>query len=79
MAASQILNPNNPRGITPTNALEIDSMRSLGINPSHTLQHPGFYYYMAAKCTEMRRTRFLAALEAEVSLFEGVRDFVFKS
>lgn len=70
MAASQVLNPNNPRGIT-SNALEIDSMRSLGINPSHALQHPGFYYYMAAKCTEMRRTRFLVAVEAEVSLSEG--------
>ncbi|KZS99569.1 uncharacterized protein LAESUDRAFT_765393 [Laetiporus sulphureus 93-53] len=28
-------------------------------------QHPGFYYYMAARCTERRRERFLAALDAE--------------
>ncbi|KAF9460741.1 Gryzun, putative trafficking through golgi-domain-containing protein [Collybia nuda] len=59
--------PSTGRGTTATNALEVDSLRSLGINPSHALQHPGFYYYMAAKCTEMRRTRFLAALEAEQS------------
>ncbi|KAJ3501987.1 hypothetical protein NLJ89_g9091 [Agrocybe chaxingu] len=47
--------------------LEYESMRSLGINPSHALQHPGFYYYMAARCTEMRRERFVAALEAEMN------------
>lgn len=45
---------------------ELESMaRSAGINPSHALQHSGFYYYMAAKCTDARRARFLAALEAE--------------
>jgi len=43
----------------------MESTRSLGINPSHALQHPGFYYFMAAKCTEIRRQRFLAALELE--------------
>ena len=42
-------------------------MKSLGINPNHALQHPGFYYYAAARCTEMRRSRFLAALETEVN------------
>lgn len=42
-------------------------VKSLGINPNHALQHPGFYYYVAARCTEMRRTRFLAALETEQS------------
>lgn len=62
MAASQAL-----RGTAPTNVLESESMRSLGINPTHALQHPGFYYYMAAKCTEMRRERFLAVLEVEDS------------
>ncbi|KAJ6631526.1 Gryzun, putative trafficking through golgi-domain-containing protein [Mycena sp. CBHHK59/15] len=51
----------------PSNTLEIDAMRIMGINPSHALQHPGFYYYMAAKCTEARRERFLAAAEAEAS------------
>ncbi|TFK74712.1 hypothetical protein BDN72DRAFT_812681 [Pluteus cervinus] len=50
-----------------TNPLEVDALRSLGINPSHALQHPGFYYYMAARCTEMRRLQFLAAVEAEVT------------
>ena len=48
--------------------VEYDTLRSLGINPSHALQHPGFYYYMAARCTETRRSRFLAALESEVNL-----------
>ena len=46
--------------------VEYDTLRSLGINPSHALQHPGFYYYMAARCTELRRSRFLAAVESEV-------------
>lgn len=46
-----------------TNGLEAGA---LGLNPSHALQHPGFYYYMAARCTEMRRERFLAVAEAEV-------------
>ena len=43
--------------------LELDGLRSLGVNPSHALQHPGFYYYMAARCTELRRERFLAILD----------------
>jgi trafficking protein particle complex subunit 11 len=64
---------NNLRGTAQTSALELESMRSLGINPSHALQHPGFYYYMAAKCTEMRRERFLAATEAEVSHYSHVQ------
>lgn len=68
MATFQAL-PSNARGSTASNALEVDTMRSLGVNPSHTLQHPGFYYYMAAKCTEMRRIRFLAVVEAEVRPF----------
>ncbi|KIY46190.1 hypothetical protein FISHEDRAFT_47894 [Fistulina hepatica ATCC 64428] len=38
---------------------------SLGLNPNHALQHPGFYYYMAARCTEMRRERFMVLLETE--------------
>ncbi|KAG7449712.1 uncharacterized protein BT62DRAFT_1002032 [Guyanagaster necrorhizus] len=56
-------NPSSSRGSTP--ALETDALRSLGLNPSYALQHPGFYYYMAARCTEMRRERFLIALDAE--------------
>ncbi|KAF8891851.1 Gryzun, putative trafficking through golgi-domain-containing protein [Infundibulicybe gibba] len=46
-------------------ALDSDAMRALGLNPSHALQHPGFYYYMAARCTELRRQRFLTAVDAE--------------
>ncbi|KAH8087832.1 Gryzun, putative trafficking through golgi-domain-containing protein [Cristinia sonorae] len=48
------------------NAMEAEALRLLGINPTHALQHPGFYYYMAAQCTESRRERFLRALESEV-------------
>ncbi|EIN06785.1 hypothetical protein PUNSTDRAFT_115294 [Punctularia strigosozonata HHB-11173 SS5] len=47
--------------------VESDSLQSLGLNPSHALQHPGFYYYMAARCTEHRRERFLAAEEEEAT------------
>ncbi|KAI0359646.1 hypothetical protein OH77DRAFT_1587090 [Trametes cingulata] len=43
----------------------LDAMRVLGLNPNQALQHPGFYYYMAARCTERRRERFLSALETE--------------
>jgi hypothetical protein len=41
--------------------------RNVGLNPTHYLQHPGYYYYAGARCTEMRRVKFQAALEAEVS------------
>ena len=44
----------------------LDAMRVLGLNPNQALQHPGFYYYMAARCTERRRERFLSVLEAAV-------------
>ncbi|KAG1830148.1 Gryzun, putative trafficking through golgi-domain-containing protein [Suillus variegatus] len=40
--------------------VELDTVRAFGLNPSHALQHPGHYYYMAARCTEARRERFLA-------------------
>ncbi|PPQ93844.1 hypothetical protein CVT25_013553 [Psilocybe cyanescens] len=53
--------------IRPSPSVEYDAMRSLGVNPSHALQHPGFYYYVAARCTEMRRERFLAIADAELS------------
>lgn len=52
----------------PRSVVEIESLRSLGINPSHALQHAGFYYYMAARCTEKRRERFLVLTESEVSM-----------
>ena len=41
---------------------DMDAVR--GLNPSHALQHPGHYYYMAARCTEARRERFLASESA---------------
>lgn len=43
--------------------------RNVGLNPSHYLQHPGYYYYAGARCAEMRRVKFQAALEAEVSQY----------
>jgi trafficking protein particle complex subunit 11 len=42
---------------------EHDALRVLGLNPANALQHPGFYYYMAAQATERRHARFLALLE----------------
>ncbi|PPQ63022.1 hypothetical protein CVT24_005968 [Panaeolus cyanescens] len=64
---------NSLSGLTPSqqnlraSGLDYDSVRALGLNPSQAMQHPGYYYYMAAKCTELRRERFLAALEAEAA------------
>ncbi|KAF8841726.1 hypothetical protein BDN67DRAFT_927820 [Paxillus ammoniavirescens] len=40
---------------------DLEAVGTLGLNPSHALQHPGHYYYMAARCTEARRERFLAS------------------
>jgi hypothetical protein len=51
--------------------VDLDAVRALGLNPSHALQHPGHYYYMAARCTEARRERFLAN---EVCLVFGFVD-----
>ncbi|OCH86086.1 hypothetical protein OBBRIDRAFT_890731 [Obba rivulosa] len=47
--------------------MEAETQRLLGVNPMQALQHPGFYYYMAARCTERRRERFLSALESETA------------
>ncbi|TFK50937.1 hypothetical protein OE88DRAFT_1726063 [Heliocybe sulcata] len=47
--------------------VEVDAMRALGMNPSHALQHPGFYYYTAARRTERRRERFLAVSEDDAT------------
>lgn len=49
--------------------VELDTVRALGLNPCNALQHPGHYYYMAARCTESRRERFLAS---EVCLWRSV-------
>jgi len=59
------VSPNQRAGTTALGS-EVESVLSLGINPSYALQHPGFYYYMAARSTEIRRERFLAALATEV-------------
>ncbi|KAI0061971.1 hypothetical protein BV25DRAFT_1805032 [Artomyces pyxidatus] len=59
-----------PAPVPPLNAsttlsglTELDALRVLGLNPASALQHPGFYYYMAASATEKRRGRFLSTLE----------------
>lgn len=52
----------------PRPLLEVDAVRALGVNPSTALQHPGFYYYVAARATERRRANFLAAVDGEVRL-----------
>ncbi|KAG2112115.1 Foie gras liver health family 1-domain-containing protein [Suillus clintonianus] len=56
---------NSPHSLTAgmsstSTPVELDTVRALGLNPSHALQHPGHYYFMAARCTEARRERFLA-------------------
>ncbi|KAG9089857.1 hypothetical protein FRC07_012245, partial [Ceratobasidium sp. 392] len=38
-----------------------------GHNPSLALQHPGFYYYVAAGCSVQRLARFKAVLESEIA------------
>ncbi|KAN0081393.1 Foie gras liver health family 1 domain containing protein [Tylopilus felleus] len=40
------------------------AIRTLGFNPGHALQHPGHYYYMAARCTEARCERVFASENA---------------
>ncbi|KAI0261262.1 Gryzun, putative trafficking through golgi-domain-containing protein [Gloeopeniophorella convolvens] len=47
----------------PSGLPELDALRVLGLNPANALQHPGFYYYMAAQATERRRARYLILLE----------------
>ncbi|KAG9084046.1 hypothetical protein FS749_005537, partial [Ceratobasidium sp. UAMH 11750] len=43
------------------------NVASSGHNPSLSLQHPGFYYYIAAGCSVQRLARFKAVLEAEIA------------
>ncbi|KZP28516.1 hypothetical protein FIBSPDRAFT_917686 [Athelia psychrophila] len=56
--------------------MEVDSMQVPGLNPAHALQHPGFYYYMAARCTEQRRERFLAVVPAEAAHGSSAPGFI---
>jgi hypothetical protein len=49
-----------------TSAVEGDSMKELRMNPSQALHHPGFYYFVAARCTKIRREKFLVVVEGEV-------------
>jgi trafficking protein particle complex subunit 11 len=42
-----------------------ETSRILGLNPTNALQHPGFFYFMAAGAAEKRRERFLAIDEVK--------------
>lgn len=55
-----------PASLPPT--VQNTAQNDPGMNASHALQHPGYYYHMAARYTEVRRERFLAALNAEVGI-----------
>jgi hypothetical protein len=48
----------------PQNPLE--PLPTPGMVPSYTLQHPGYYYFQAARCTQERFGRFRAIESAEV-------------
>jgi hypothetical protein len=57
--------PPSPAPATaPVGLSELDALRVMGLNPTNALQHPGFYYYVAAQATERRRANFLAMQEA---------------
>ncbi|EUC61804.1 glutathione transferase omega-1 [Rhizoctonia solani AG-3 Rhs1AP] len=49
----------------PTPGAGVNAALSSGLNPALVLQHPGFYYYIAAGCSHERLVRFKAVLEAE--------------
>lgn len=66
---------NNQSQSQPGGARPVDVEATRGLNPSNALQHPGFYYYMAARCTEARRDRFLQALEYEERLASTMPGF----
>ncbi|KAF8511539.1 Gryzun, putative trafficking through golgi-domain-containing protein [Gautieria morchelliformis] len=58
--------PPTPHQTPPQHSL-IEPIRPAGVNPSSVLQHPGFYYYAAALCTQRRLEQFTAA-DQEFSL-----------
>lgn len=55
----------------PTQPPTLEPSRPTGVNPSNALQHPGFYYYTAAMCTERRLERFNAADQEALNLSAG--------
>ncbi|KAB5589557.1 Glutathione transferase omega-1 [Ceratobasidium theobromae] len=48
-----------------SSVVNLGTAGSSGQNPSLVLQHPGFYYYIAAGCSRERLVRFKTVLEAE--------------
>ncbi|KAI9311302.1 Gryzun, putative trafficking through golgi-domain-containing protein [Dichotomocladium elegans] len=55
---------NSPAGV-PGNPLMPTPTSLGGCNPGTILQHPGFYYHLAAMCSAERRRRFLAVEKTE--------------
>lgn len=45
----------------PAQQVSLEPARPAGVNPSSVLQHPGFYYYAAATCTQRRFEQFTTA------------------
>lgn len=52
-------------GITPSVS---DPNIPFGTNPTHSLQHAGYYYFAAANCIQQRHRRYLEAAAHEVCL-----------
>ena len=67
--------PSQPASASQAGSVGLQPEAGGVINPSHALQHPGYYYYMAARCTETRRERFLQALENQVPIFSSHQVF----
>ena len=54
---------------TPPQTLPLEPPSIPGLTPAHALQHPGYYYFQAARYTQERYKRFKAIEEAEVNPF----------
>ncbi|CAJ0906585.1 12692_t:CDS:10 [Entrophospora sp. SA101] len=50
-------------------SLSSNNNPNFGVNPTMVLQHPGFYYYLAAKYNSIKRQKFL---DIEKSIHEGI-------
>ncbi|KAF8584313.1 hypothetical protein K439DRAFT_1633686 [Ramaria rubella] len=53
------LTPGPPASYQQPQHLSLEPPRPVGANPSSVLQHPGFYYYAAATCTQRRLEQFV--------------------
>lgn len=64
------IRPSTPPTHQPSQPASLEPGRPTGVNPSSVLQHPGFYYYTAAMCTQRRLEQFTAA-DKEISVTPG--------